>query len=188
MNDETYNERDCHFRDAGLCHVCFQAYHGICTQYPPDRRIYDCLYRRLQEKGIIPYLHLCPPHRFFKRLRDMVDSLSVPVDYPVGRCHAAPCEHPKKNTASDIYACLRSTWFPVRNTLCTCTGSPVRLELSENDCVDYLRTYLRLYPWCQQFLLRNPDPANHFHTETCRAQYGEGVNSRLPLMFFHPRN
>lgn len=110
----------------------------------------------------------------------MVDPLPVPVDGPVGRCHAPPCEHSQEIPADSVHACLCRTWFLIRYALRTCAGTAVRLKLPKNDRLDHRGASLRLHPRCQQFLLRDPDPSDHLHPETRRAQYGEGVRSRLP--------
>ena len=137
---EAYNQGACRLCHARLCHVRLQAHHGVCAKHPPDRRIHDRLHSGIQKKGTLPALYICPDDRHIERFCDMVDPLSVPVDSPVGRCHAPSRKHAgkaQKAAAAGVHACLRRTRFPVRNALCTRTGSPVRAEFPENDRVDH---------------------------------------------------
>lgn len=48
-----------------------------------------------RKKALYP-LYICPDDRFIERFCDMVDPLSVPVDCPVGRCHAPSRKHAGK--------------------------------------------------------------------------------------------
>mgnify|MGYP006968292857 CR=1 FL=1 len=110
---------------AGGGYVCFQGDFGICAEYSFAWRIYDCVYGRIPQKGIVSDLYLCAVKWDAFWIFGMVGSVFVHLDCTLGRCDAAAQADAASCTACRIYGSLRGAWVFVWDAVCAGAGDHV---------------------------------------------------------------
>ena len=88
------------------------------TERPSSRNADDDLYPRLPEKSALPDLYLRPAQRPVRRIRDVVDSLSLPLDDPLGGDNASAAEYAEKTRCPRLHDRLLAPRSCLRHTLC----------------------------------------------------------------------